>query len=345
MSKVLVWYQLFLKVYLKKRSTWIQLAGMLLLVIFILSIHIPDGKNMSAGFCTSGNAMAEQVLEQLVEEDSAFEFIPYDTVEELREDVKSQRLECGFVTEQDFESNVMKGDMNDCVRYICTPMTSKGEVMKETFYAAFFQIYSDELLKSKEEMFFGNKDPQRQDNWMQINHELRQSSEIFQVEYCEVESTVEKQEEHITYPVQGVVGLMILLILFLSYGRRFEPGKMAVEKAMMRGERFLYSCAGMLAAGTIPALAGVILVISNPGNRGVCKEVAAMLVYLLWAAVWVWLVGRLQRSIEGQISFLLSILVMNVLLCPIFFDLSECVPAIQYIKYISPLGLYLGNVW
>lgn len=60
MSKVLVWYQLFLKVYLKKRSTWIQLAGMLLLVIFILSIHIPDGKNMSAGFCTSGNAMLAQ---------------------------------------------------------------------------------------------------------------------------------------------------------------------------------------------------------------------------------------------------------------------------------------------
>lgn len=345
MSKVLVWYQLFLKVYLKKRSTWIQLAGMILLVVFILSIRIPDGKNMSAGFCTSGSAMADQVLERLWEEDSAFEFILYDTAEELREDVKSGRLECGFVTESDFESSIVKGDMNDCVRYICTPMTSKGEVMKETFYAAFFQIYSDELLKSKEELFFGNKDPQRQADWMQINHELRESSKIFQVEYCEVDSAVEKREEHITYPVQGSVGLMILLILFLSYGRRFEPGKMAVEKAMMQNERFWYSCAGMLAAGTIPALAGVILAISNPGSRGVWKEMAAMLVFVLWAVVWVWLVGRLQRSIEGQLSWLFGILVMNVLLCPIFLDLSEYVPAIQYIKYISPLGLYLGNVW
>lgn len=341
MPKILVWYQLFLKSYLKKKSAWIQIIAMILLAGLLAAVRIPDGNNMQAGIYMSESTKAEQVLWLLSEEGSTFQFVLYPGEEELQRDVESGALECGFVIAQDFDKKMEKGDVEDIVRYICTPMTSKGEVMKESFYAAFFQIYSDTLLENNEELFFGDQDDRRRDKWLETNHEFRQGSKIFQVEYHEVDNTVPKQDERGTYPLQGVVGLMILLILFLSHGRRFEPNGMAVEKALFGKDRFFYSVCGMLAAGTVPALVGTILVICSGNSRGILQEISFMILLLLWAAVWTWLIGKLQRSLEGQISLVLIILVINILICPIFFDLSEYIPAMQYVKYISPLGLYL----
>lgn len=300
---------------------------------------------MTVGFCASDSAVAAQMLLQLQERDSAYLFLSYDTVEELEEAVRAGSLECGFWAEADFDDCVAQGDLRECVHYICTPMTTKGEVAKETVYAAFFELYSDEILITNEELFFGNKSLEREADWIQRNHERSQSSGLFCVEYLEVESAVSTQEAGTVYPVQGTVGLMLLFILFLSHGRRFEPGGLAVEKALMAGERFWYSCTGMLASGTIPALTGLVLVAGSRGSRGVWQEIAAMLLFLLEAVIWIWLIGKLQHSMEGQIAFILCILVLNILICPIFFDLSDYVPAIQYIRYISPLGLYLANIW
>ena len=341
MPKILVWYQLFLKSNFKKKSAWIQIIAMILLAGLLAVVRIPDGNNMQAGVYTSESTKAEEVLGLLLEESTTFRFILYSSEEELERDVESGKLECGFVIAQDFDKKMEKGDVEDIVRYICTPMTSKGEVMKESFYAAFFQIYSDTLLENNEELFFGDQNDRRLDKWLETNHEFRQSSKIFQVEYHEVDNTVPQQTERRTYPMQGVVGLMILLILFLSHGRRFEPNGMAVEKALFGKDRFFYSVCGMLAAGTVPALVGSVLVMCSGSSRGALQEIFLMLLFLIWATVWTWLIGKLQHSLEGQISLVLIILVINVLICPIFFDLAEYIPAIQYVKYISPLGLYL----
>lgn len=340
MPKILVWYVLFFKSYLKRKSAWIQIIAMILMTSLMLAVHIPDGNNMYGGIYISESNVAEQVVEHLTE-NSTFQFIVYDNREELQKDVESGKLECGFVIAQDFDQKIKKGDLEDCVLYICTPMTSKGEVMKESFYEAFFQIYSDTILENNEKLFFGNENDRRLDKWISTNHEYREGSKLFRVEYHEVYSAVSLQAERKIYPVQGVVGLMILLILFLSHGRRFEPNGMAVEKALFGKERFFYSVCGMLAAGTIPALTGIILVLYSGGSRGTLREIFFMILFLIWAAVWTWLIGKLQHSLEGQISLVLIILVINVLICPIFFDLAEYIPAMQYVKYISPLGLYL----
>lgn len=341
MPKILVWYQLFLKSNFKKKSAWIQIIAMILLAGLLAVVRIPDGNNMQAGVYTSESAKAEEVLELLRKEGSAFQFVVYSGEEELERDVESGKLECGFIIARDFDKKMEKGDVENIVRYICTPMTSKGEVMKESFYAAFFQIYSNTLLENNEELIFGDQNDRRLDKWLETNHEFRQSSKIFQVEYREVDNAVSPQAVRKTYPMQGVIGLMILLILFLSHGRRFEPNGMAVEKALFGKERFFYSVCGMLAAGTVPALIGTVLVMCSGSSRGALREIFFMFLFLIWAAIWTWLIGKLQRSLEGQISLVLLILIINILICPIFFDLSEYIPAMQYVKYISPLGLYL----
>lgn len=342
MQKILIWYQLFLKRYAKKRSTWIQLAVLFLLAGSMFAIHLPDGTNMTAGLCTSESTTGGLILEQLKNSQSAFSFVEYESAEQLETAVKNGTVECGFWVEPDLDERMSAGDLDGSIHYLCTPMSLKGEVMKETFYAALFKIYSDELLKSKEETFFGEKSRAREQEWLEQNHKRQEDGNVFQVQYLTVESENQKQTDTNVYPVQGTIAILMLLTLFLSRGRRLEPGGMAVEKALPKMERIRYECTDILASGTYSMIVGLLLVIVSPRSRGVWQEMTAMLVFAVFAVIWVWLLGKTIHHVEGLISAAFCILVINVLICPVYFDLSNYIPAVKYIKYISPVGLYLG---
>lgn len=340
MSKILVWYVLLLKMYIKKRSTWIQVCGMILLVGMVLSLHVPDAENRKAGFLVSKDAAAELLLKYLQEE-SEFTFVTYDSLEQLETDVKNGSIECGFWIEKHLEERLSQGNWKGCIHYISTPFTVKGEVMKESVYAAFFRVYSDKLLESRETLFFEDSSEKRRIRWLTRSHELWEEKQVFQAEYREVPTAYEKKVYRV-YPLQGMVGLYLLLVLLLSQGKRFEPSGRAVEKAMTESERFWYTCDEILAAGTVSVLSGLLLVLCSPVSRGVLQEITAMALFLVWALLWVQMLGRLLRSMEGLMSVLLCVIAVNLLICPVFIDLSQYVPAIRYIKCISPLGLYLG---
>lgn len=342
MQKILIWYQLFLKRYAKKRSTWIQLAVLALLAGSMFAIHLPDGTNMTAGLCTSGSLAGGQILAQLKNSQSAFSFVEYESEEQLETAVKNGTVECGFWVEPDLEERMSDGKLDGSIHYICTPMTSKGEVMKETFYAAFFKVYSDELLKSKEEPFFGEKSKTCEQEWLEQNHKRQEDGSVFQVQYLTVESENQKHTDTNVYPVQGTIAILVLLTLFLGRGRRLEAGGMAVENALPKTERIRYECTDILASGTYSMIAGLLLVIVSPRSHGVWQEITAMLVFAVFAVIWVWLLGKTVHHVEGLISGAFCILVINVLICPVYFDLSNYIPAVKYIKYISSVGLYLG---
>ena len=40
--------------------------------------------------------------------------------------------------------------------YLCTPLTTKGEVARETFYAALFEVYGAQMLSARTEQLFGD---------------------------------------------------------------------------------------------------------------------------------------------------------------------------------------------
>ncbi len=342
MEKILVWYQLSFKAQFKKTTTWMQLLAMFLLVLLLSTMYLPDGQNMTAGVYTADSEVAERIYQKLTSNQTVFSFVRYDSEKELQEDVQAGKVECGFFVSEDFDEQFERGKFKSAVRQISSPSATKDGTMGETFYTGFFQVYCEYTHESSEEQFFGEHDEERMEEWQEQNLAYIYGEDAFKIDYQQVEGSSYKDINSEKLPIQGIVGFMILLILFLFYGRKFEADKDKVVKALMPKERVVYTACGMLATATLPALMGWVLVILCPDSRGIWQETCAMALFLIYAVAWVMLLGRVSRSMENHISLILIMLVLNLVICPILIDLSVFLPAMRYIKYLSPVGLYLG---
>ena len=65
----------------------------------------------------------------------------YRNLESIKKDVTAGKVECGFAFSEDFDEKFEEGGIRRSVTFWCTPMSAKGELIKENFYIAFFRIF------------------------------------------------------------------------------------------------------------------------------------------------------------------------------------------------------------
>ena len=157
MEKYITWYRLLLKSWMKKKSSWLQLAGMILVVLLIAGIRIPDTNNTVIGLCNKDGELAGDVIEILQNKESVFQFTAYTDENKMLEAVIRGEVESGFVFQKGFEKALEQGKRKNLITFLTTPLTTKGAVAKETVFAAGLERDSQEILLEQEEQVFGEK--------------------------------------------------------------------------------------------------------------------------------------------------------------------------------------------
>jgi len=343
MKRSITWYKLCLKIYAKKKITLLQILGIAGLLLLISFASVPDADNVTAGVVCEDDGYGEVITQLLLENHTVFEFVRYENREELEKDVVSGKLECGFILHEDLDKSLKKGELKGTITYVATPLATKGETMQELVFAQVMRVYSDEILKASDKEIYGDTDEERIKKLLERNHYYQNSDAVFGLEIVELDVAVshDTQKEQASYPMQGTIGVIIFLIMLLAYGKKFETNGYSVQKAMDKGERFVYCCMNHLAAGTIPAVTGLGFILTLSGHRGVLKEIILMVLFLVLSAVFVTVVGNLMKKSTTYLAGTVSLLMINLLLCPVFMDWAVYVPAIGFLRLIFPLGIYL----
>ena len=62
---------------MKRKSSWLQLAGLLLVVALVGQVKIPDINNTVIGLCNEDGAFVQEVIESLQTGESVFQFQVY----------------------------------------------------------------------------------------------------------------------------------------------------------------------------------------------------------------------------------------------------------------------------
>lgn len=340
MGRYIVWYTLQLKAWVQRKTSWMQVLGMVLAALLVSQIHFPDAENTRIGICASPQESAQKILECLKAKESIFEFQEYTSEEDMRQDIVSGVIECGFV---------FSGDdiQNGAVTYICTPFSAKGLVAQETFYAAFFEGYSDKILMDSEAEVYGKSDEEITRELLAKKQEYLQKNEMFQMDIIETEQKPEEEVSHTgdisgkILPMRGMAGLFIFLILWMAQARKFEDHGNGAAAAMERRQRWKFEYLGCLAEATIPALLGIVLILFAPENRGVVIETGHVLLLVFVSSFWVLVVGKLFQNSTTFAAWTLTIILAQLVVCPVFFDLAAFVPALQAVRWVFPLG-WLG---
>ena len=356
MEQSFTWYTLLLKAWMKKKSSWLVTVGMFAMIFVISQIHLPSSDNTSVGICILENEYGQKMMNALSGMDSVFSFQRYQDEEALLSDVESGVLECGFLFADDFEEKMQTESLEQLITYVCTPLTTKGTVAKETLYTAFLQLYGEQILKGSEPEIYGTLDEALADTggileetltdtllekyqyYLENSRLLQMKTEMIKTE--QDASFLRVSSENI-YPIQGLVGVFLVLILWLECGRKFEQREMSVYAALDRKRRGVFEYCGYLAAVTIPAVVGGISILLFAEHRGVVKEIGLLIFFLFLAALWVLLIGKFFKRSMTFAAWALTLVGVQLLICPVFVDLAEYFPALGVLRWVFPLSWYL----
>ena len=57
--------------------------------------------------------------------------------------------------------------------------------------------------------------------------------------------------------------------------------------------------------------------------------------------VWIWIVGKWIQNLTGFTSSIFLLVLINLLFCPVFVDIAAYIPALKFVRYFFPVGIYL----
>lgn len=338
------WYTLWLKAWIIRKSSWIMLAGMVLVIWIVAHVQIPSADNTDVGICFFEDSYSERFIQNLESSGSVYDFFLYDDEAQMREDILSGHLECGFILDEYFEEKTKSGNIDEIITYVCTPMTAKGESIKETIFAAYLQIYGETILKNGESVIYGDEDDERQKAVLEQYAYYLENSRLFKME-TEVVKTdlaaLNEQKAAHAYPLQGISGILLFLMLWFSMGRKFEKNGCNVFAALNSWQRTGFEILGNMASITIPAAMAYLMIVCSEMSRGVIKEMAAVILFMIVGSLWVWFVGRWFKNSTSFAAWALTLVLVQIFICPVFIDLAGYVPALSVVRMVFPLSWYL----
>lgn len=165
-----------LKALLKRRSTWAVVVTVVFLVFVYWGITFPSIDNTFIGVVTADSERACSIIESIEGRSSLYGIKRYDSADELKNDVMSGKLECGFVFDDNFDRMVDKGKLKNLIEYVHSPYTTKGLAAKETVFSAFLENYSNDVIQKEYGKIFGSFDDETKDD---ITKSIKESNEYY----------------------------------------------------------------------------------------------------------------------------------------------------------------------
>lgn len=325
----------------KKWVCLLEVIGRIFFVLLIQNIELPKGDNTTIGICNEDGKYVENLFRKFEQQDSLFDFKVYQDRESMEEDVISGIVECGFVFEKDFATDWQEDNYKDTITYICTPLTTKGYVAQETVFAVILREFSSDILQQSASEIYSEPDTQTIQELQEKNEEYLSGSSIFRVDTKTVEQKEQTEKKSETYPIQGMVGLLIFISMLINGVSGFNTKGHSIINSLDKENSRMFLYTGNLARATMQTVTGFILIMTV-NNRGIFIEFVTIILFVLLSALWVLIFGRLFRKEITYVSLVVTLIILNLIICPVFIDLSIYVPALQYISYCFPLGIYLG---
>ena len=252
------------------------------------------------------------------------------------------KVEGGFYFIDDFDDDFFDNKIKDVVEFFATPMSAKAELIQENFYIAFLKEYSEVVLRESEMELYDETKEERIQEILSLNQEYLKGDEIFKLNINYVD-TDEKNitEENSTFRLQGIYGMFVFLFMFLSYNKKNRNKASDFRAVLNKKDGLIYDIEELVLVGVIPALSGLFFIIFTKESRGVLIEIVATIILLILSTTWILIFAAICKNEINYLSTFLIISIAQVILCPVFWDISIYSKFLVYIRYLFPLGTYL----
>lgn len=346
MNKVLLWFLLSCKRVLKRPFFLLLL---LLIPAGMWLFHNEETKGtdkISIALCTEGDSFNERVADELMRSASSFEYYRCGTKEELMDDVMSGRAECGYIFPSGLLKKLENGTHKRAVTVVTAPSTVTAKLASEAVFAGMFRVYGGRLLEGyagKGEPF---QDFQADVAWAELEplfQEYLENGSTFSFEYGTEDGSVMKTDTaKAAFPVRGIVAIFVFVMGLAAAVTAGEDEQNGLWKGVRSGRKQIYMAAQVAAPVFLSCLSALVCLYVSGNAVGFLRESATLLLYGIFIAFFSWILLRLLKNpllLSGLIPFFI---ILSLVACPIFADLSVFIPVLKELRYLLPPAYYLG---
>lgn len=342
------WFVLLLKRQLKRPFLWVIALFMVISVLAIFYVTAPDVNNKrillyseDASSDGLGNELIESLITASQKEDTIFEFECIESYEKLIDEVTRGSAECGFIISQDFDQRIALRDTSKLIEYVESNYTTKGEVARETVFAEFFEIYGKILIDTSSYEIFGRDDDEIRD-WLNEEYDrLLAGDDVFNADYQTVEGIKALETSKRMQPVRGLVMILVTMALLLSGSEKFYTSAGSVAKALPFGEKTRFEILLYITGIMIPAIIGFVLIRILDPSVNLVMDIVLYMIFVMAAVIWTFLFGKLLNNAVTYMAWLMTFMIAQFIICPVWLDVSEYVPSLKPVSYLFPAGAYL----
>jgi hypothetical protein len=178
--------------------------------------------------------------------------------------------------------------------------------------------------------------------------------------YNRIQNRIAGQPTDMENLIRGVISCMIFLTVYLSGASCKEEKNQHFLSILEKGKRRSYECAGMLAAATpmilvgtglscltilqsemLDAASGAGFVTATGIGMVIVTEILQMLLLIVVSILFTACTMCIWKKDMGMLSALPVLILLQIIICPVIFDMAVYVPAVKYIRYLCPIAYYL----
>ncbi len=323
---------------------------------------------------------AHGLQEQLAKKEGMVTFVLYESEEEVKEAVASARAECGYVIPSDFLEKLAKKKYNRLIRAYESPQSSMQRLCEEVFFAELFAVYEEQtfgreaagmLLAELEQrnsaagMDLGSAADADFDNAAGTDMEKEltvradelyetylYNGSTFQFTYEKYEGDGGKVTEKDNTAAAGSKMLRGILALLMFVCGLCGTLDVLEDEKSKRTARLQGAFAFKVFTIYLPILFMSILLLLCLKTadtwkgvhiwQGTGTELLRLFVYQIILVGYCLLLKMICKTEERLAAVIPVLLLMTVVVCPVFVDTAQFVPAFRILEKVFPVTYYIN---
>lgn len=356
MKRYFIWFILYSKRLLKKPSFLILLLLLPLCTFALTKLTKKTDSTIQAGVylnLTKADHLAKSTYEILLEDKDIVKFYGYQDKNRLLHDIKTKKIDCGYVLPDNLLEALDKNGSNDRIQVFYPPDSMSVKMLNEKVYGAIIQEYSFDILQkfvSKEDIFSYMDSQHIQKELKSKYDHYRSNDSTFTFEYgyskngnTDGDSSIaEHPLDYLMLPIRGMLAVLILSAGFsggLLWYTDYKNGIYQQVSGKLSGYvQFITIWIPVFYTG----IASLLCIFLSGFHTSFFTEFFGMLFYCLLVTGFCSLL-RLVLSTEIVYACALPITALiSLAACPVFTDFSIYIPSLKLLRLLLPPYYFLN---
>ena len=348
-GKPALWFLMFCKRLLHKPGFLILLVLIPLTVISIRLGVSDDSGVLRIGLYSENTATGREIVKKLTEKDSIIAFEVFESEEDARQAVLTDRIQGAWIFPEDLEEKIDKnariGTLKPLVKVIereeSIPLQLSHEILYGTLHPyVTYSNYKNFIIKK-----YGDTHTPTEEKLLKSYNDGTESGAILEIRVLGEKEEATITTDFLAFPLRGILALLTVLC-GLASTMFFLDDKRNGKFDWLAPSQHIIPAYDSCLAGTV--LSGCAVLVSLPLAgvwTGFVAEIISLTVYIVCVCNFCLICGLLAGNVTRLGALTPFIMIIMLVLCPIFLDmgikLSILLPPSYYLNApynVSHLG-------